>query len=82
MQQYLNNPIVAKVQPITKLEIVDTVETKILETPVQLSLFSEVAGGQSETLNKTRSSRKTGGKKPASSNESSTHLEFFQGASV
>jgi len=71
----LNTPIVATVQPITKVEIV---ETKILETPVQLSLFSEVAGGQSETLNKTRSSRKTGRKKPASSNESSTRLEFFQ----
>ncbi|WP_293137687.1 zinc ribbon domain-containing protein [Okeania sp. SIO3I5] len=41
---------------ILNTPIVATFETKILETPVQLSLFSEVAGGQSETLNKTRSS--------------------------
>ncbi len=70
----LNTPTAKTVtQPITKVE--KAVE---LSNPVQLSLFGEVAGGQFETLNKTRSSRKTRSKKQASSNESSTHLEFIQ----
>ncbi|MGD1715687.1 RNA-guided endonuclease InsQ/TnpB family protein [Dapis sp. BLCC M172] len=56
---------------------VETVKETVAENPIQLSLFGIVAGGQSETLNKTRSSRKTGRKKPASSNESSTHPESF-----
>ena len=41
-------------QPKTKVE---TVKEKVAENPIQLSLFGEVAGGQSETLNKTRSRR-------------------------
>ena len=60
-------------QPIIKVE-----ETVKLENPVQLSLFEVVADGQPETLNKTRSRRKSSRKKGANSNESSTHLEFKQ----
>lgn len=57
----LNTPIIETVnQPITKVEVV---ETKVLETPVQLSLFNEVAEGHSDTGNKrTRRKRKTGSK--------------------
>ncbi|GGA43840.1 hypothetical protein CYANOKiyG1_62510 [Okeania sp. KiyG1] len=43
----LNTPIVETVQPITK------VETEILETPVQLSLFNTVADGQRSIISKT-----------------------------
>ena len=70
----LNTPTANTVtQPITKVE-----KAGELSNPVQLSLFGEVAGGHSETLNKRRSSRKTRSKKQASSNESSTRLEFIQ----
>ncbi len=67
------------IQPKTKVE---TVNETVAENPIQLSLFDEVAGGQSETINKTRSSHKTRRKKPASSNESSTHPESFKQLSL
>ncbi|WP_363267939.1 zinc ribbon domain-containing protein [Okeania sp. SIO2B3] len=76
-------------QPITKVEEIVESEAPLkeaLENPLQLSLFvrvappqeAVVAGGQSETLNKTRSSRKTRREKLASSNESSTRPEPIQ----
>lgn len=72
-------------QPKTKVE-----ETVELENPIQLSLFVSVAppqeaivaGGHSETLNKTRSQRKSTRKKVVDGNESSSRPEFFQRASV
>ncbi|MDJ0519509.1 MAG: zinc ribbon domain-containing protein [Trichodesmium sp. MO_231.B1] len=75
--------ILEVVQPKTKVE---AIQTEILETPVQLSLFVSVAppqeaivaGGQSETLNRTRSRRKTGRKKSVANCESSTRPEFEQ----
>ncbi len=65
--------ILEVVQPKTKVET-----TTELENPVQLSLFNEVAGGQSETLNKTRRKRQTSRKKGADFNESSTRPEPIQ----
>ncbi|NEP79436.1 MAG: IS200/IS605 family element transposase accessory protein TnpB [Okeania sp. SIO3B3] len=72
--------ILETIQPKTKVEA-----TEILETPVQLSLFvsvappqeAEVAGGQSETINKTRSRRKSTPKKVVANNDVSTRPEFF-----
>ena len=52
------------IQPITKVE-----EAIEFENPVQMSLFNEVAEGQRSIIYRTRSSRKTGRKKPASRNE-------------
>ncbi|NEP05609.1 MAG: IS200/IS605 family element transposase accessory protein TnpB, partial [Okeania sp. SIO4D6] len=52
-------------QPKTKVE-----ETVELENPIQLSLFDIVAGGHSETLNKTRIQRKSTRKKVVDGNES------------
>ncbi len=69
--------ILEVVQPITKVET-----TTELENPVQLSLFGKVAGGQSETLNKTRSRRKSSRKKDANGHELSTHLESFEQLSL
>ncbi len=62
-------------KPIIKVE--EATETE-LENQIQLSLFDIVAGGQSETLNRTRSRRKTGRKKSVANCESSTHPEFEQ----
>ncbi|MDJ0517170.1 MAG: RNA-guided endonuclease TnpB family protein [Trichodesmium sp. MO_231.B1] len=68
--------ILKVVQPITKVE---TIETKVLDNPVQLSLFNEVAEGQPETEQKrTRSRRKSSPKKDASGNDVSTRLESFE----
>ncbi len=78
--------ILETIQPKTKVEA-----TEILETPVQLSLFvslrdmksvattqeAEVAGGQSETINKTRSRRKSTPKKVVANNDVSTRPESF-----
>ncbi|NEO55342.1 MAG: IS200/IS605 family element transposase accessory protein TnpB [Okeania sp. SIO3B5] len=74
----LNTSIVKTVtQPITKVE-----KAAELENPLQLSLFGEVAGGQSETLNKTRRKRQSSRKKGADFSESSTRLEFFKQLSL
>ncbi|MGD1714064.1 zinc ribbon domain-containing protein [Dapis sp. BLCC M172] len=78
-------------QPIIKVE--EATETE-LENSIQLSLFVSVsaaplqeaappqeaivAGGQSETLNRRRSRRKTGRKKSVANCESSTRPEFEQ----
>ncbi|MDJ0557064.1 MAG: RNA-guided endonuclease TnpB family protein [Microcoleaceae cyanobacterium MO_207.B10] len=62
------------IQPKTKVE---TVKETVAENPIQLSLFDLVAGGQSETQNKTRSRRKSTRKKVVDGNESSTRLESF-----
>ncbi|NES03210.1 MAG: IS200/IS605 family element transposase accessory protein TnpB [Okeania sp. SIO2F4] len=75
--------ILEVVQPKTK---VDVIKTEALETPVQLSLFvsvappqeAVVAGGQPETLNKTRSRRNSTRKKVVDGNESSTRPESIQ----
>ena len=67
------------VQPKTKVE---TVKETVAENPIQLSLFGEVAGGRSETLNRTWSRRKSTPKKVVANNDVSTHPEFFQRASV
>lgn len=62
-------PVIAKQEPTSQL----------LDTSVQLDLFQEVAGGQSETKQKrTRRNRKSTGKKVVSSNDVSTHHEFEQ----
>ncbi|NEQ75626.1 MAG: IS200/IS605 family element transposase accessory protein TnpB [Okeania sp. SIO2C9] len=61
------------IQPKTKVEIV---EETVVEIPVQLSLFNEVAEGQPETVKRTRRKRQTG--KPADSNDVSTRPEFFK----
>ncbi|NES71800.1 MAG: IS200/IS605 family element transposase accessory protein TnpB [Okeania sp. SIO2D1] len=63
------------IQPITKVE-------SVIENPVQLSLFNEVAEGQPETIKRTRSSRKTRYKKQASSNDVSTRSESFKQLSL
>lgn len=50
--------------------------SQLLDTPVQLNLFQEVAGGQSDTVNKrTRRNRKSTRKKVVNSSDVSTHLE-------
>ncbi len=67
--------ILEVVQPKTKVE---AIQTEVLETPVQLSLFDVVADGQSETLNKTRSRRNSTHKKVVEGNESSTRPESIQ----
>ncbi|NER07465.1 MAG: IS200/IS605 family element transposase accessory protein TnpB [Okeania sp. SIO3C4] len=67
--------ILGVVQPKTKVEVI---QTEALETPIQLSLFDVVAGGQSETLNKTRSRRNSTRKKVVDGNESSTRPESIQ----
>ncbi len=75
--------ILGVVQPKTKVEVI---QTEALETPIQLSLFvsvappqeAVVAGGQSETLNKTRSRRNSTRKKVVDGNESSTRPESIQ----
>ncbi len=61
------------IQPKTKVEIV---KETVAEAPVQLSLFNEVAEGQSETFKRTRRKLQTG--KPADSSDVSTHPEFEQ----
>ncbi|NEN88531.1 MAG: IS200/IS605 family element transposase accessory protein TnpB [Okeania sp. SIO3H1] len=66
--------ILEVIQPKTKVE---TTETKVIETPVQLSLFNEVAEGHSETIKRTRSRRKSSPKKDANGNDVSTHPESF-----
>ncbi len=67
--------ILKVVQPITKVE---TIETKVLDNPVQLSLFNEVAEGQRSIIYRTRSRRKSSPKKDASGNDVSTRLESFE----
>ena len=76
--------ILEVVQPKTKVE---TLKETVAENPVQLSLFDVVAGGQSETLNKTRSRRNPPPSPPGrgargvgvvDGNESSTHPESIQ----
>ncbi|NEO54897.1 MAG: IS200/IS605 family element transposase accessory protein TnpB [Okeania sp. SIO3B5] len=63
-------------QPITKVK---TVKTELLDNPVQLSLFNEVAGGYSETGNKrTRSRRNSTRKTVVDGNDVSTRPEFEQ----
>ena len=59
-------------QPITKVE-----EPMELKNPIQISLFNIVAGGHSETENKTRSRRQPARKKAVANNESSTRPESF-----
>ena len=61
------------IQPKTKVEIF---EETVVEMPVLLSLFNEVAEGQPETIKRTRRKRQTG--KPAVSNDVSTRPEFFK----
>ena len=65
------------IQPKTKVEIF---EETVVEMPVQLSLFNEVAEGQPETIKRTRRKRQTG--KPAVSNDVSTRPEFFKQLSL
>ncbi|NES65580.1 MAG: IS200/IS605 family element transposase accessory protein TnpB [Okeania sp. SIO2D1] len=60
------------IQSKTKVEIF---EDTVVEMPVQLSLFNEVAEGQPETIKRTRRKRQTG--KPADPNDVSTHPESF-----
>ncbi len=61
-------PVIIKQEPASQL----------LNTPVQLDLF-EVAGGQSETVNKrTRRRGKSSPKKDVRISDSSTLLEFNQ----
>ncbi|WP_237396272.1 transposase [Okeania sp. KiyG1] len=64
--------ILEVIQPKTKVE---TTEAKVIETPVQLSLFNEVAEGHSETIKRTRSRRKSSPKKDANGNDVSTRSE-------
>nr|WP_293101075.1 RNA-guided endonuclease TnpB family protein [Okeania sp. SIO2F4] len=77
--------ILETIQPKTKVE---AIQAEILETPVQLSIFGIVAGGQSETQNKTRRCGKSSPKKDVSLrdmkriNESSTHPESFKQLSL
>ncbi|NES65855.1 MAG: IS200/IS605 family element transposase accessory protein TnpB, partial [Okeania sp. SIO2D1] len=74
----LNTESVVKtvIQPITKVE-------SVIENPVQLSLFNEVAEGQPETNKKrTRSSRKSSRKKGANRNDVSTRSESFKQLSL
>jgi putative transposase len=69
----LPEPVVVPV--ITKQET----NSQLLNTPVQLDLFSEVAGGQSDTVNKrTRRNHKSTPKKVVSSNDVSTRSELFE----
>jgi len=74
----------AILKPIPEPVVVSVITTpyttsQLLDTPVQLDLFSEVAGGQSDTGKKrTRSSRKSTRKKVANCNDVSTHHEFEQ----
>ena len=72
--------ILEVIQPKTKVE---TTEAKVTETPVQLSLFNEVAEGHSETIKRTWSHRQSSPKKDANGNDVSTRPEsFLQRASV
>ncbi|WP_293079157.1 transposase [Okeania sp. SIO3B5] len=64
--------ILEVIQPKTKVE---TTEAKVIETPVQLSLFNEVAEGRSETIKRTQSHRKSSPKKDANGNDVSTRPE-------
>ncbi|NEN91270.1 MAG: IS200/IS605 family element transposase accessory protein TnpB [Okeania sp. SIO3H1] len=66
--------ILEVIQPKTKVE---TTEAKVIETPVQLSLFNEVAEGHSETIKRTGSHRKSSPKKDANGNDVSTRPESF-----
>ncbi len=71
--QSITEPVVVPV--ITK----QAATSQLLSTPVQLNLFSEVAGGHSDTNNKrTRSGRKSTRKKVANCNDASTHHAFEQ----
>ncbi len=68
--------ILEVVQLRTKVEVI---ETKVLENPVQLSLFNIVADGQSETEQKRALSKgKTCRKKPANCDEMLTRFESFK----
>ncbi len=81
------NVVETATQPITKVE---TVKETVAENPIQLSLFvsvappqeAEVAGGQSETLNKTRSRRNSTRKKVVANSESSTRPGSFKQLSL
>ncbi len=65
------------VETVTQLiSKVENVESKVLENPVQLSLFDLVADGQRSIIYRTRRKRKTG--KPADSSDASTHPELFE----
>ncbi|NES69855.1 MAG: IS200/IS605 family element transposase accessory protein TnpB, partial [Okeania sp. SIO2D1] len=66
-------------QPITKVE---TVETKIAENQIQLSLFDVVAEGQPETNKRTRRRGKSSPKKDVRVDESSTRPESFKQLSL
>ena len=85
----LSETIAETTQPITKVEEIVESEAPLkeaLENPLQLSLFvsaappqeAVVAGGQSETLNKTRSRRNSTRKKVVDGDESSTRPEPIQ----
>ena len=70
--------ILEVVQPKTKVKTIETV----VENPVQLSFFQEVAEGQSETIKRTWSKRNSARKKVVDGNDVSTHPEFFQQLSL
>ncbi len=64
-------------------QLITKVEETVLETPIQLSLFDEVAGGHSETGNKrTRSRRKSTRKKVVDGDDVSTRPESFKQLSL
>ncbi|NES71825.1 MAG: IS200/IS605 family element transposase accessory protein TnpB, partial [Okeania sp. SIO2D1] len=71
--------ILEVVQPKTKVE---TAKTKVAETSVQLSLFNEVAEGQTETVKRTRRHDKSSPKKDVRVSESSTRSESFKQLSL
>ncbi|MDY7007469.1 MAG: RNA-guided endonuclease TnpB family protein [Cyanobacteriota bacterium] len=64
--------ILEVIQPKTKVE---TTEAKVIEAPVQLSLFNEVAEGHWSIIYRTRSRRKSSPKKDANGNDVSTRSE-------
>ncbi|WP_293125834.1 transposase [Okeania sp. SIO1I7] len=64
--------ILEVIQPKTKVE---TTEAKVIETPVQLSLFNEVAEGHWSIIYRTRSHRKSSPKKDTNGNDVSTRSE-------
>ncbi len=70
--------ILEVVQPKTKVETIETV----VENPVQLSLFQEVAEGQRSIIYRTWSQRNSARKKVVDGNDVSTRPEFFKQLSL
>ncbi|MDY6805168.1 MAG: RNA-guided endonuclease TnpB family protein [Cyanobacteriota bacterium] len=63
---------------LTSVIIKQETTCSILNTPIQLNLFQEVAGGQSDTIKRTSRRRKSARKKAADFNEMSTHHESIR----